>query len=107
MNKELTPLEKLDRLFNFTCNNCSEGTCAKGCNKDCVYFNYWKGIEKTLKEKEKQYKILKILKEKKIDVYAILTTKSLDEYNKWYVWFQDEFLPLTQAEYDLLKEVLL
>lgn len=56
---------------------------------------------------DKELKALEIIKEKQVDVYILLKTKSLDEYNEWYVGIQDDFIPLTQEEYDLLKEILL
>ena len=50
---------------------------------------------------KKKTKALEIIKNKKVNVKWLLNSNSYEEYNKWYD------IPLTQEEYDLLKEVLL
>ena len=52
--------------------------------------------------------ILRIIKEKKVEVNILEDCKTCKEYNdfiKHRVWFQEEYV-LTQAEFDLLKEWL-
>ena len=53
---------------------------------------------------EKELKALEIIKNKRVDVSLLHTTKNYQEYN--FCVFQKE-RALTQDEYDLLKEVLL
>ena len=52
-------------------------------------------------------KVIEILKDKNVDIYKLLNSKSFVEYNK-FCWYIDGFGgdELTEEEYDLLKEVL-
>lgn len=88
MNKELTPLEALRNLTQIAYGSSDD--------IDDKIKNYFELIEKSLKA-------LEIIKKKKVDVWFILISNSVEDYNlnsgcKY---------PLTQEQYDLLKEVLL
>lgn len=105
---ELSPLEALEEIRNFFHPFENEET--------------FEIIETTLKDYEKKTKLakeyddvnnvakrlkaLEIIKEKQVDVYAVIESKSLKEMNDRF-WFPKEEYKLTQEEYDLLKEVLL
>lgn len=52
---------------------------------------------------EKPLKALEIIKEKQVDIHWLKGCKSLEEYNDCVNPWEE---PLTQEEYDLLKEVL-
>ena len=54
----------------------------------------------SLTEVEKSLKVLKIIKEKRVNVEWLLETENVEEYN------ESLYNNLTQEEYDLLKEVL-
>lgn len=56
-------------------------------------------IEKALKDKEKKDKALEIIRKKLVNVYDLLNSHTLEEYNL-------HNCQLTQEDYDLLKEVL-
>lgn len=56
---------------------------------------------KLKEEKEKQDKILQIIKEKRVDIQLLKDSKNLNDYN-WCVHTKDR--ALTKEEYDLLKE---
>lgn len=62
-------------------------------------------IETALKEKEKQDEILRIIKEKRVDIDMFMKCEDLDSYNYNIMYWHGN--TLTQEEYDLLKEVLL
>ena len=81
MSKGLEALEKIGETF--------------GIKKMSVY-----------KDIEKELKALEIIKNKQVDAYAVVESKSLEEMNNRF-WFPNEELKLTQEEYDLLKEVFL
>lgn len=125
MNKELTPLEAIDRVKNhlevlyMSCDN-------DGSESGSVYYEL-DIIETALKEKEniektinelfsengkvittidikKKLKALEIIKKKRVDVNCFLIY-DLKRYNDFIA--KNEFMKLTQEQYDLLKEVLL
>ena len=52
---------------------------------------------------EKELKALEIIKNKKVDTYALNVSNCLESYNNYAKW---ENSKLTQEEYSLLKEVL-
>lgn len=54
---------------------------------------------------EKELKTLEIIKEKKVNVELLHICISLEEYNMEILPYGN--IPLTQEEYDLLKETLL
>ena len=87
MNKELEVLENI--------------------KSNCGYYYYkqddFNFIETELKEKEKQDEILRIIKEKRVDLHTLLHSCDLETYinHKW-----SDCKKLTQAEFDLLKEWL-
>lgn len=56
-------------------------------------------------ENEKKIKALEIIKKKKVNVWTLLETKTYAEYNFKEVVIKPK-RKLTQAEYDLLKEIL-
>ena len=51
----------------------------------------------------KKLKALEIIKEKGVNLYKLKMCDSVEEYNK----LRNSDLPLSQKEYDILKEVLL
>ena len=58
------------------------------------------------KEKcEKQDEILLIIKEKKVDMFALIHMDTVEHYNN-LIHCENEYCKLTQAEFDLLKEWL-
>ena len=121
MSKELDALEKIDHTV---CLNLNNKTLKFGLdeydNCDCKDFEEFDEccavIEKALKEWEiwkdaletgeyecPEKKALEIIKEKDVDIIALRIATSLEQYN----CKEDGRCPLTQEEYDLLKEVLL
>lgn len=50
---------------------------------------------------EKKLKVLEMIKEKKVNVKCIMSGWTLNKYNSY-----NSHMPLTQEEFDLLKEVL-
>ncbi|MBO7731111.1 MAG: hypothetical protein J6S67_01110 [Methanobrevibacter sp.] len=89
MNKDLSPLEALERLTNYKCSCMSEKIMCKEI------------IETALKA-------LVVIRFKKVNIHSLLFIIDLNlkegwkEYNK-----KNQFLPsLIQEEYNLLKEVL-
>ena len=54
---------------------------------------------------QKELKVLEIIKEKRVNAFALSMSKTLESYNNLlYVYPERQ---LTQEEYELLKEVLL
>ena len=53
---------------------------------------------------EKNLKALEIIKNKHTDIHSLIISKTLGQYNNFYVGLSIQLL--TQEEYDLLKEVL-
>lgn len=92
MSKGLEALERLISKYNEMCRDT-------GCNDD-EYQNGNNTSERAVIEQE--LKALEIIKNKKVWVTALLSVRSVDEYNKPY---SDKFT-LTKDEFDLLKEVL-
>ena len=84
MNKELTPLQALEKLKK----------CYKNELKNVSYYN-----NLALKYK----KALEIIKNKEVNVFIFLHSGDLETYNDMV----EDNRKLTQEEYDLLKEVLL
>lgn len=128
MNKELTPLEALEKIGklettiglrvvstktivkDFAEYNIIE-TALKNCEtyKNMLKEEYDKNIK--LKEiairwkecSQKQVEILRIIKEKRVNFTALYSSKRLETYN----WCMTPKEQLNQAEFDLLREVLL
>ena len=76
---------------------------------DMVFKNY-KEVKITNLEDEKKLKALKIIKEKKVDVFGLICCIQLNEYTALETYNMKENCHncfLTQEEFDLLKEVLL
>ena len=57
-------------------------------------------VENALKDKEKQDEILQIIKEKSVNVWWLGTCENINDYN----FSRFSGVPLTQQEFDLLKE---
>ena len=75
------------------------------------YFDkFLDNLEKELKEKEKQDKTLEIIKSKNVDVASIIYASDFDEEtNEQQLKRYNDMnydKPLTQQEFELLKEVL-
>lgn len=122
MNKELTPLEVLEKIHdNWNCMNPNSNGCVDNDFKIIenalkTFDEYMKISEeeheklmilesKGIQEKsEKQEQVLKIIKEKWVDISRLEYAKKVEEYNEYNIYFKQE---LAQYEYDLLKEVLL
>ena len=106
MSKELEALHKLFGLAAY-CNENMEGMNGKEMkeyDKKCE--NMKKIIEQALIQKDKQAKILDILKKKTISNFYIQWTKNYKDYNEFCVCYGTDYAELTQEEYDLLKEWL-
>lgn len=61
------------------------------------------------KENEKLKQALDIIKTKKVDIDMFIDSTSAEDYNnrlEYYTYINPEVRPLTQEEYELLKEVL-
>lgn len=69
----------------------------------------WKSIADNLKEKsDKQDEVLRIIKEKNVDIYGIKESQDVYDYNSGIENEPDfEKRLLTKKDFDLLKEVLL
>lgn len=103
MSKELTPLEALDKLYDYA---LGKGTYSYG-----VCYNI---IETELKRLEKQDKILRIIKEKDVFVWGFRNRHNevkngeltYDFYLKHCGYYHSGFnwKKLTEQEFDLLKE---
>ena len=63
----------------------------------------YEDIDDNPKHLAKIKKALEIIKEKDVDITSFRCSSSLENYNLK----ENGFIPLTQEEYDLLKEVLL
>lgn len=79
----------LDKYESCDCENLKEFV-------DCYCF-----IEQALGQAEKNEKVLKILKNKKVDIYLSSICVNLEDYNHYY-WVED----LTETEFNLIKEWL-
>ncbi len=92
-----------DILEEFNINDINElRTCLENERKGTKYFEDWwnKRFEELLKPK---VEVLKIIKEKEVDIWAIKYCSSLKQYN----CKEDGRARLTQEEYDLLRKELL
>lgn len=122
MSKELTPLEALERLYDY--HNLPNRNVVAYLLEQENLPTYRKIIETALKElevkrevidylltgdDEKKLKTLEIIKEKSVDIGFLQYSSTVDLYNHYIVehaWTKHTS-SLTQEEYDLLKEVLL
>lgn len=90
-------LEALERNRNFI-----ERYFVKQVEETGVYHKDMKdAMFNDLSIVEKELQTLEIFKSKKVHIKWLLNSNSCEEYNKWYD------IPLTEEEYELLKEVLL
>lgn len=117
MNKELTPLEALDLLpkkYGANIWKCEEYDIVKNALKD------YEKKTKLAKEYDdvnnvaKRLKALKIIKEKKVDTSLLRQVFDNEKHIPNPLFYYNNFVdnysshyPLTQEEYELLKEVLL
>ena len=85
MSKELDALERLRNTL------LAEG--------------YWQDVLQDTLTIEKSLKALEIIKEKRVNACEIINSKDVREYD-WSIHTPKKY-HLTQAEFDLLKEVLL
>lgn len=107
-NKELSPLEALEKLTNYKCSCMSEKMMCKE-----IIENALKRLEKiensnvsVLREDiSKQLKAFEIIKEKFVNITILMGCDNLEEYNKHPLTMRKG--RLTQEEFNLLKEVLL
>jgi hypothetical protein len=67
---------------------------------------YYEHIKQALTTKSKKEQAFDIVKEKGVDIDVFQSCKTLNEYNYSVVYIVGEPRELTQAEYDLLKEML-
>ena len=67
-------------------------------------FGYWIKIEQALIKAQEQEKVLDIIWNKKVDLWRLLFSQTLEDYNT-YIMKTGGFT-LTQEEFDLLKETL-
>lgn len=63
-------------------------------------------VQQALLKSQEQEKVLKIIKEKNVDIIMIRMSETLDKYNRMI--YKDNFnrKELTQEEFDILKEEL-
>ena len=92
MSKELELFEQIIKSYTETFNMAIHRP------KDTIV--KWEGVE----EIEKSLKALEIIKKKKVNVELLHICISLEEYNMEILPYGN--MPLTQEEYDLLKEIL-
>ena len=129
MNKQLTPLEALKGakrivkeywrmgllapMYEADYNSCFpiiENALKEHeeLAADCINMNYANGV---LLEENKQLKeVLRIIKEKQVDVEMLISCIGYylcDKERALFMYNSSGNRPLTQAEFDLLKEVLL
>ena len=71
----------------------------------CLLLAQWKSAGLCWADYERQKEALNIIKEKQVNVSALLELDTLEEYND-YCDMVSGCKHLTQEEYDLLKEVL-
>ena len=95
MNKEEltpTPLQALEEIYN---------VFRKDVWYETVYSKQYEIIKKSLKA-------LEIIKEKRVNVFALKTTNTLKEYNNVFIgnYCDRKTRKLKKEEYDLLKEML-
>lgn len=115
MSKELSPLEAVEKIREINYFEDDQEVI-----EDCFGLEeYLSIIESALKRLEsvdrigemfcvnvdKKLKALEIIKEKRVNACEIINSKDVREYN-WSIHTPKKY-PLTQEEYDLLKEVLL
>ena len=60
----------------------------------------WVDFMKTSKELKEQKKVLEIIKERQVDVFHLMRSETVEEYNK--IWDSSKYC-LTQEEFELLK----
>ena len=97
--KELTPLEQSKEIIRKHCENQT-----KPCFLMRDLENPFSEIETELNDAEKYKKAVEILKKKKVNVWTLLTTKTVAAYNFREVVVKPK-RKLTEKEYDFLKEV--
>ena len=61
----------------------------------------WVDFMKTSKELKEQKKVLEIIKERQVDVFHLMRSETVEEYNK--IWDSSKYC-LTQEEFELLKQ---
>ena len=66
---------------------------------------YYRTSERFLKIFEKKDQLLKVLKNKKVDIFLVDITDCVEEYNELLGGNRKKY-PLTEEEYNLLKEWL-
>lgn len=86
----------------------SEASELVSCLKDYLlnmvpYYDWLNDIEKYILKAQEQEKALKIIFEKKVDVYMLNDLGTLEEYNEWVLKKYGTYYQLTQEEFDLLK----
>ena len=96
MNKSLEALDELIKRYEIF----SHYKISTIKSWDCYLY-----LETELKENEKKVKALEIIKEKKVDIGALMSSTLVDFYNDYYI-VQLTGTELTQEEFDLLKEEL-
>lgn len=74
-------------------------------NCECIrYGEYITIIEYALNRLEELERVLKIIKEKKVNVGDFIRCETIDDYNDYCCYGDDEHL--TETEFNLLKEYL-
>ena len=71
----------------------------------CATQNHLDIIETELKKFDKQDEILRIIKEKQVDIHNLLESKTCEQYNNHTHWLGYKG-NLTQSEYELVKPYL-
>ena len=76
---------------------------------ETLYQSLDERYRKALVKNQKQDEILRIIKEKRVDIATLMDCKNAEEYNRWvYVRSHYTYRPfeLTPPEFNLLKEAL-
>ena len=77
---------------------------ADKCWVSCDVHKWKNTIKQALIKAQEQEKVLKIIKEKNVDVYILNDLGTLEEYNEWVLKKYGTYYQLTKEEFELLKE---
>ena len=102
--KEANPSEAFEETKLLRGFNVVELKNDKNVNKslDIIQHALLKAQEQE-KENAEYQKVLKILFEKKVDIYVLMDLGTLEEYNEWVLKRYGTYYQLTEEDFDLLK----
>ena len=93
-------LESLKRIKNIQVCIDYEKDIIKSVNE--MLPNSCDKVEQSLIKSQEQEKVLKILKERQVNIALLVTVRDVEEYN-FYIPYEEFEKYLTQEEFDLLK----